>query len=155
MLISFNKHTYKETLVFNIETGSYEYIPFVVEGRLFHTIYIIPANLPYGFSWASGKLLVTGSRTGGVFIEGWMLDEDEKWVIDRIGAASLLHPEFIEVGIESIEGKYGRWSPSQNNAWRATGSIEWMDMYTYEVSLERYVGFLTMMDTYYPLPNTN
>lgn len=70
MRIPNDKHTYNTTLVFNTETLSYESLPFVIEGRLYHTIYIIPANLPYGLSWASGKLLVTGSRTGGVFTEG-------------------------------------------------------------------------------------
>jgi len=105
----------------------------------------------YGLSWVSGKLLVTGSRTGGIFTEGWMLDKDGEWVVDRISVASILHPEFIGVGIGSIVGKYGVWKPSQRNAWRTTGSIEWLDMYTHERSIEKYVGFLTMMDTYYPL----
>lgn len=81
-----------------------------------------------------------------------MLDKDGEWVVDRISAAFILHPEFIEVEIGNIKGKYGRWSSSRRNGWRATGSIEWLDMYTYEESLERYVGFLTMMDTYFPLP---
>lgn len=66
---------------------------------------------------------------------------------------SILRPDLIEVVIGDIEGKYGIWRPSEKNAWRATGSIEWLDMYTYETSIEKYVGFLQVMDTYYPLPN--
>lgn len=156
MRIPCNKHTYDATLVFNIETRKYEYLPFVIEGRLSHTIYIIPINLPYGFSWREGKLLVRGTPTGGIYTLGWLMERDEKgWIIDRDGSISVLHPSVIEVGIHSVEDKYGIWKPSLNNACRFTGSITWIDVYTYERSIERYVGFLSMMDTYFPLPKSN
>lgn len=156
MRIPCNKHTYDTTLVFNIETRKYEYLPFVIEGRLSHTIYIIPTNLPYGLSLTSGKLLVIGSSSGGVYTKGWMIDKEGEWYKERLsGLCSILRPDLIEVVIGDIEGKCGTWRPSLNNACRFTGSIEWLDMYTYETSIEKYVGFLSMMDTYFPLPKSN
>jgi len=136
------------TQVFDIKTSTYKDIKGLPEeDKNGSTLYMIHVDLPFGLSYAPGRLIV---RQGveGVDIRAWMMEINQQWNISIL--SQLLKANLVKIKVDISVSSYGIWTPDKDNPYIKPGSIKWYkgnQQYN-----EDNVSFSSFMNKHFPLP---